>query len=141
MMGSRRAVFYLGLVFVLGFVLGALGGHYADKAGWLAYLHKGGGQGPLGWLTRELDLTPEQQKQLGPILDEAGAQYFAIFEKVRPEYEQVRQQTREKIRALLSEKQRAKFEELVRHIDEREAKERQKYQNRPRPSAPQEQGK
>ena len=107
----------------------------------MAYLHKGGGQGPLGWLTRELDLTPEQQKQLGPILDEAGAQYFAIFEKVRPEYEQVRQQTREKIRALLSEKQRAKFEELVRHIDEREAKERQKYQNRPRPSAPQEQGK
>lgn len=141
MMGSRRAVLYLGLVFLLGFALGALGSHYATRAGWFASLYRSGERGPVRWLTRELDLTPEQQKQLGVILDEAGAQYSAIFEKVRPEYQQVRQQTRDKIRALLTEKQRARFEELVRRIDERETKEREKHPPRPRPPVPPEQRK
>lgn len=141
MMGSRRAVLYLVLVFLLGFALGVLGSHHATRSGWFASLYRGGERGPLRWLTRELDLTPEQQKQLGPILDEAGAQYAAIFEKVRPEYQQVRQQTRDKIRALLTEKQRARFEELVRQIDEREAKEREKHPTRPRPPVPPEQRK
>lgn len=136
MMGSRRAVLYLVLVFVLGLVLGALGGRYGERAGWWRYFHRGEERGPLAWLTRELDLTPEQQKQLGPILDEASAQYSAIFEKVRPEYEQVRHQTRQKIRAFLTDAQRAKFDELVRRIDEREAKERERRQGRPRPAIP-----
>lgn len=136
MMGSRRAVLYLVLVFLLGFVLGALATHWATRAGVLASVFRSEERGPLEWLTRELDLTPEQQKQLGPILDEAGTQYYAIFEPVRPQYEQVRQQTRNKIRALLTPQQRVKFEELVRHIDEKEAKERQKYQSRQRPTPP-----
>ncbi len=125
-MGSRRAVVYLALVFVLGFACGALATYWAEKNAWF---HSGEKEdhSPLQWLTRELDLTPEQQKELEPILDKTGREYYRLFEKVRPEFEAIREETRGKIRALLTEAQRAKFEELVRKIEEREARHREKY--------------
>ncbi len=126
-MGTRRAVVYLLLVFLLGFAGGGLAGYWGAKAGWFHRFGSGGERGPLKWLTRELDLTPEQQEQLEPILDKTGQEYFRLYEKVRPEFEQVRQQTREKIRALLTPEQRVRFEELVREIEKREAKAREKY--------------
>ncbi|MDA2913708.1 hypothetical protein MYX77_07085 [Acidobacteriia bacterium AH_259_A11_L15] len=126
-MGSRRAVVYLLLVFLLGFAGGGLASYWAAKAGWFHRFGAGGERGPLKWLTRELDLTPEQQEQLKPILDKTGQEYFLLYEKVRPEFEQVRQQTREKIRALLTPEQRARFEELVREMEEKEAEARRKY--------------
>lgn len=127
MIGSRRAVVYLLLVFLLGFAGGGLAGYWGAKAGWFHRFGAGGERGPLKWLTRELDLTPEQQEQLEPILDKTGQEYFRLYEKVRPEFKQVRQEAREKIRALLTPEQRVRFEELVREIEKREAKAREKY--------------
>lgn len=144
MMGSRRAVLYLGLVFLLGFALGSLGTYwyYASKR---SHRHRAEEispvRGALKWLTRELDLTSEQEKQLEAILDETAQGYYAVFRQVHPQFQAVRQQGRQKIRAILSEEQRAKFEELVRRIDEREEKMRQKYENRQGSETPEEQSK
>lgn len=125
MMGSRRAVVYLLLVFLLGLAVGGLGTVWAIKKGWW---HWGYGPwsspGTVKWLTGELNLTADQQKQLEAILDETSTGYRAIRERVRPEYDQVRQAGREKIRAILTPEQRAKFEELVRRLDEERLKRR-----------------
>lgn len=126
MMGTRRAIVYLVLVFVLGVALGALGSFWAGKSGWL----HGRSGSPAKWLSGELKLTPEQEKQLEGILDETAAGYRAIRERVAPEYEAVRQAGRDKIRALLTPEQRARFEELVRQIDEERAQRRRQREQR-----------
>ncbi|HXE74242.1 MAG TPA: hypothetical protein VNN18_01220 [Candidatus Xenobia bacterium] len=127
MMTNRRAIAYLFLVFVLGAALGVLGTLWAGRTGWAApgappsMRNK---QDASEWLTRELNLSADQQRQLGVILDETAAQYEAIRDRVRPEYDQVRQQGRDKIRAILTPEQKARFEELVRQMDEERARRR-----------------
>ena len=132
MMGSRRAIVYLLLVFLLGLALGSVGTFWAWKSGKLRawWGSRYAQRSPVEWLNRELKLTPDQQKQLEAILDETAAGYRSIRERVGPEYEQVRQAGREKIRAILTPEQRAKFEELVRAIDEERARHRREYEQR-----------
>lgn len=128
MMGSRRAVVYLLLVFLLGGALGVLGTLWAVRNNWVAAgasTRYRSTQGAVEWLSHELNLTSQQAQQLETILDETAAGYRSIRERVGPEYEAVRQQGRDKIRALLTPGQRAKFEELVRRIDEERAQRRQ----------------
>jgi len=133
-MGTRRAALYLLLVFVLGLAIGSLGLLWAGKHGWVPRGWWGrGSSGPqdaVAWLDRELKLTPEQRQQLEAILDEMAAGYRGIRERVGPEYEAVRQAGREKIRAILTPEQRARFEELVRGLDEERARRRQEYERR-----------
>jgi Spy/CpxP family protein refolding chaperone len=68
--------------------------------------------------TRDLNLSTEQQTQIQTILNDTRARYSALHEKLDPEYEQVRQQGRERIRQILTPEQRPKFEDLLRQIDE-----------------------
>lgn len=126
MMGSRRALLYLALVFLLGLALGALGMVWAGRHGW-SYADSTRQHRPRGveWLDRELNLSPEQRQQVEAILDEMGQAYRSIRQRTRPEYDAVRQQGRNKIRALLSDEQRARFEQLVRELDDKEARRRQ----------------
>lgn len=128
MMGTRRAFFYLLLVFLLGAVVGGLATHWASRRGWASERsdHRRDPRGALEWLNRELKLNSDQRSQVESILDETGQAYRAIRQRTRPEYEAVRQQGREKIRALLSEEQRTRFEALVREIDARETERREK---------------
>jgi len=135
MMNNKRAIAYLFLVFLLGAALGVLGTLWAGRTGWAASLgppSMRNKQGAAEWLTRELNLTADQQQQLGPILDETATSYEAIRERVRPEYEQVRQSSREQIRAILTPEQKARFEELVRQMDEERARRRREHDKSPR---------
>ena len=136
---NRRAALYLILVFVLGVALGVLGNQLADKWNFFQRERRGYApprRGPVEGLTRELALSPEQQRQLETILDETGKQYDQIRQRMRmrEEYERVRQQSQERIRAILTEEQRAKFEELLRRI-EGERRRRSRGRNQSPPSA------
>lgn len=134
---TRRAVFYLALVFVLGMALGGVGAYLADEwkvVDWHRY-GRDDRRGVVDWLSRELALTPDQQSRLQVILEETGKQYQQVRDRMRPEQEQIRQAARQRIREILTDTQRPKFEELLRQID---AERRQRAERRQSQSAPKE---
>lgn len=80
--------------------------------------HHGGGKLSIEKLTAELNLTPEQQGKIKPILDSARAerkqlrQNTASKEEMRPQMKQLRQKTRDQINAILTPEQQQKFAQL-----------------------------
>ena len=117
----QKATLWLAIVFVLGAALGGVLGY--------AFAHRTYAAAPTltaeakraqrrEQMTREVNLNAEQQKQVGAILDQAQNEYKAIHDVVDPRIESVRTKTRDKIRVLLTEDQKPKFEEFLRKLDE-----------------------
>lgn len=123
---SRRAVALVLAVFLLGIALGALGTYLAGARVWGGQTENKGPRDKrarfVQRLNRELDLTPDQQKQLVTILDETREQYRALQQQIAPQTDKVRQQSREKIRAILTPEQIPKFEDFLRRMDEERKK-------------------
>lgn len=123
--GNRKAALLVFAVFALGIGLGALGTYLVTSRVLAARPQVGLVHNPAGTLamfTKGLDLTPDQQKQLELIFNDTRARYAALHLKLDPEYEQVRQQGRDKIRQILTAEQRPKLEELLHRIDEERAR-------------------
>ena len=68
-------------------------------------------------LTRELDLRPEQRQQVQTILREAGDQFTRLREEMRPRFIEIRDRTRDRIRALLDADQQGRFQTLMDRWD------------------------
>jgi Spy/CpxP family protein refolding chaperone len=115
---NRKAVFLVIVVFVLGLVLGGLGVYVGAERFGLTYSGRRGPGRTVERLTRELNLTSEQQQKLTAILEDSRARYQAIYEQYRPQMDQVRQDGRQKIRALLTPEQLPKFEAYLQRLDE-----------------------
>jgi Spy/CpxP family protein refolding chaperone len=79
----------------------------------------------VGDLTRDLQLTQDQQKQLGSIVDDTRAQWRTLYTTIEPQHEQIRQQSRDRIRAILTPDQKPKFEDFMHRIDEQRKKDEQ----------------
>jgi Spy/CpxP family protein refolding chaperone len=95
---------------VVMFLCGALVGGLADHW-WMAESARARGwpesrSHVLEQINEDLSLTPEQARQLGLILDQA----MKDFEDLHRRNHQVRLDTRDRIRAILTEAQRQKFE-------------------------------
>jgi hypothetical protein len=119
--GNRKAILLVFVVFVLGIALGALGTYMVTTRVLAARpqaveVHTAANT--VATLTRDLNLNPDQQRQVLGILNDTRSRYDAIHQEVDPEYEKVRQEGRERIRELLTTEQRPKFEEVLRQIDE-----------------------
>lgn len=123
---SRRAVVLLLVVFVLGVALGAVGTYFAGARVWGARSEAHAPQDRrarmVEQMARELNLTPDQRNQIDSILADVQTKYAALHEQISPQTEQVRQQGRERIRALLQPEQKPKFEEFLRRMDEERKK-------------------
>jgi Spy/CpxP family protein refolding chaperone len=113
------------VVFILGVLLGGLGNHLWGESVW-------GRQNPPGPpshteivsnLTRELQLSAEQQQQLSAIVDDTRAKIRAAYAPADAQREQLRQQGRARIRAILTPEQLPKFEAFMSRIDEQRKKE------------------
>jgi hypothetical protein len=85
-------------------------------------------------MKEEVGLTSDQQDRIKKILDETGEKYIEIRKDIdpvmkpfEPRFDAVRQESRARIRALLSEDQLPKFEEMVRKQDETREKERERF--------------
>ena len=123
---NRRAVGWILVVFVLGIALGALGTYLVGARVWgarpMGQDHRDRRVRMVEQLTQELALTSAQQKQLDAILADMQTRYEEIHKQIAPQAEQVRQQGREKIRAILAPEQKPKFEEFLRRLDEERKK-------------------
>jgi hypothetical protein len=119
--GNRKAVLLVLVLFFLGIALGSVGTYLVTMRAEAARPQATLAHNPartMAIYTRDLNLNADQQTQIQVILNDMRAKYAALHEKLDPEYEQVRQQGRERIRQLLTPDQRPKFEELLRQIDE-----------------------
>lgn len=116
---SEAALLVL-VVFLLGALLGGLANHLWGEKVWGRQSSTGSPSASqlVADLTRELQLTADQQQQLGVIVDETRAQIRTAYAPAEAQREQLRQQGRARIRAILNPDQKAKFEVFMQRIDE-----------------------
>ena len=72
--------------------------------------------------SRQVELTPDQEKQLAAIMDDERAKWQALYAPLDAPREAIRQQGRERIRAMLTPEQQPRFEEFMRRVDEQRKK-------------------
>ena len=132
---QKKARLIVAAVFVIGFAAGALSLNlYQHLTSSNKQDHpQGRTEYILGKMNKEVGLTSDQQDSVKKILDETGKKYFEIrkdleptMKPFEPRFEAVRQESRNRIRSLLSDEQLPKFEEMVRKQDEMREKEREK---------------
>lgn len=106
---------------IVGFIVGAGGGLLAARIG-----NYGGEGAPrprltkgatLDKLTQQLHLSPSQQDSLDAILDEGGRRMKELSRVVRPQFQEIKKQTRDRIRGILTPEQREAFEKIVEEED------------------------
>ena len=110
------------LAFLLGAATGALGfGLYQARSGWWGPRKDPARfqQFQLKRLTQELDLRPDQRQQVEVILRDSGQEFARLREEMAPRIREIRGRSREKIRAILSSEQQAKFEVLEKEWERR----------------------
>jgi Spy/CpxP family protein refolding chaperone len=122
---SWEAAVLVLVVFVLGVLLGGLGDHLWGTKVW--------GMQPrpithrdqiIDTLTHELDLTPEQVKQVTAAVDQKQEEIDKLYAPLEAQRDQIRQQGREQIRAVLTPAQQVKFDAFLNRLDETKRKEK-----------------
>lgn len=119
---KQRAALWIGVVFLLGASLGGvLGYHFAARshADTLPALTETERRAQkVAFLTKEMNLTPDQQKVLDDAIREAQTKIKVIREASQPQVDAIRGQAREKVRASLSPDQLPKYEAYLKKLDE-----------------------
>lgn len=123
-------------VFALGLASGALlDGAYRLKAGGRPTREardgeRGGGRRDkediFETMKRDLDLSDAQSTEIRRILEATRNDYRALRAEVRPRYDQLRQNSRARIRALLNAEQQQRFDQKVAERDARRDHEEKK---------------
>jgi len=119
--GNKKAVLLVVVLFLLGVAVGSLGTYAVTTRVVAARPQATLAHDPghtMAMFTRDLGLNPDQQNQIQAILNDTRGKYAQLHEKLDPEYEQVRQQGRQRIRQVLTSEQLPKFEDLLRQMDE-----------------------
>jgi Spy/CpxP family protein refolding chaperone len=118
---TRKAAVWVAIVFLLGTAVGGMFGY--------GYAHRpvAAASAPLPepvrrahrieQMTRDFGLTPDQAKQLDPILMKWHADVKTVHDQSDAQIEQLRQRGREQIRAILTSEQKPKFEEFLQKMD------------------------
>jgi Spy/CpxP family protein refolding chaperone len=76
-------------------------------------------------LSHDLNLTPDQRSRIESIVNTSHDRFHALDQQLEPQYDAIRQDARNKIRAVLTPEQKVKFEEEVRRLDEQRKKDMQ----------------
>jgi len=119
---NRKAIVWLVMVFVLGVALGVVGTYVVTTRvfarGQEQHTPAAARAHYIDRLTRELNLTEDQQKQIDAIIASVQARYDAIHQSVVPQFEQARQEGRAQIRQVLTPEQQPKFDDFMKRVDE-----------------------
>jgi hypothetical protein len=115
---SRRAYLYFALTFLLGVIIGGTCVYYyAWSTGhWRRPFNR---QSFVSRLKAQLSLSDTQVFQLEQILEGSTKNFRAIQQQMDSQSNALREETRNRIRQILSQEQVQKFDELVRRWDER----------------------
>ena len=116
----------VGLAFLVVFLLGVAAGALSLSA----YLHRVDPPRQAIWtgkfnrerytreLTEAVQLQPEQTGTLNAALDETREEFLALRRHLQPQFEEVKQRARQRIRSILHTDQQPRFEAFVKRWDE-----------------------
>jgi hypothetical protein len=115
---TRRVYFYFVATFLLGAVLGGAGVFYY---GWTSgHWHRGFDRNrAVTRLKNNLGLDDNQVQQVQQILDDGFHRMRELQKQSEPQFQALREDTRNRIRAILNSEQVKKFDALVKEMDER----------------------
>ena len=127
---SRGAIaLYMALVLVSGAALGVFGQRYYDSVTTVTRLkgNKSGRRptpeefqhGAISYMQKRLSLSDDQVTKLGVIMDGARAAMDDVMRRTMPEQAAIGAEQTEKIRALLTNDQRAEYEKMLKEREER----------------------
>jgi len=132
---TRKAALWVGVIFLLGAALGGMLGyvfaHHTAMAAPTQMTETEKRAQKVQRLTQELNLAPDQQKQVEAIIASVQAQYKTIRQSTEPQINEARQKGREQIRAILTPEQLQKLADL-----QQKAKEQQQQSAPPQASQP-----
>ncbi len=119
---KTSATLILVLTFLLGSIAGALAYHlYRGQTSEAARRvgARPGARDIVRDMSKDLDLDAAQQEQLKRIMEQSRGRYRALSEKVRPQFDVIRNETRREIRQILRDDQKVRFEQRLKEADQR----------------------
>lgn len=131
----REALVLVLVVFVLGLLVGGVGNHFWGQTVWGSRQDHPARTGPpsrakiVDDFTRELQLTADQQKQLGTIIDQTRTEWSAQHEQNQQRHEAIRQEAHTRIRAILTPAQVPKYDAFMQRLEEQRKKDQQQPQH------------
>jgi ATP phosphoribosyltransferase regulatory subunit HisZ len=113
---KRRAYIYFALVFVLGIIIGATGmysyGWYTGQWHRRVSRHR-----VVEYLQQKLDLSQGQTQQLQQIIRNMDQKESELRDKVAPQFQAIREETRAQTRKILNAQQLDRFNAMVKRWD------------------------
>ncbi len=76
-------------------------------------------------MTEVVGIRPEQMAALNGILDETREEFLALRKRLDPQFDEIRQRGRNRIRGILDAEQQARFNQFVKRWDEERRAEEQ----------------
>ena len=127
---TRRFYIYFLLIFVLGIIIGAAGMY---SYGWYTghWHRKFSHHRVVDYLQKELSLSQSQTQQLQQIINEMETKETELRDRIEPQFQAIREETRAETRKILNPQQVQKFNEMVKRWDAR-----RKRRHHPPPSPP-----
>jgi Spy/CpxP family protein refolding chaperone len=122
MRSKTSATLMLVLTFGLGVVAGVVSKHLYETRFKAAGSRPGARSAPpdiAEELGQGLNLNADQKNKLKEIIHQSRERYRAMSQQFRPQYDAVRDETRQQIRQILTEEQKARFEKIINEMDER----------------------
>jgi len=116
---KRMALASLVIIFLLGIILGVAGERYIFRH-WHPQRHGRGDDFMIKDFTQKLNLTVDQQQQLKVLLGEIREKYEQARASMKPEFEKISQEFRDKFAQILDEKQKPIFDQMNKEFDSRE---------------------
>lgn len=113
------AALMLALTFLLGTVTGAVSvyiyrGHQTVSA---TGTRPPGPRDIVEGMSKTLGLDADQKQSLGRIIEQSRERYRALSKQFRPQYDAIRDQSNQEIRAILRNDQKEKFEAMIKEME------------------------